>query len=494
MSGAKLLLSVVILVSAAALDAAAAHCGPPTGKDQSGPNTYAIIGLANPTPFTISDRGATSYSTNGTSTTTAVGYARLQPDAGSTTPAGYLVFSFKQNGVLISEATVPAARPVQSGRIYAEVAGSVNTGLAVVNPNTTPANVSFYFTDSNGQNFGQGSFTLDPGTQIARFLNEAPFMGAGTIRGTLTFSSSVPVGVIAIRGLTNERGEFLITTLPVADVNVAPTAGFLFPHYADGGGWTTQVVLVNTTDSTISGSVEFLGTGGTTSPYSIAARSSQRVVTSGAGSVTQTGAVRITPAAGTAAPSGLSIFSFRSGGVTVTEAGVPVLRASQSFRMYEIECGDHPGELQTGIAIANPSTTSTATVTLEMTDLNGAAAGRTSTLTIPPGGHVSTFTTQLAGFESLGWPFHGVLRISTTSSSGVSVVGIRGHNNSRGDFLVTTSTPSDESTATSTSEAIFPDLADGGGYSTEFILFSGSSGQSSRGTLRFFTQSGAQLN
>jgi len=66
--------------------------------------------------------------------------------------------------------------------------------------------------------------------------------------------------VIAIRGLTNERGEFLITTLPVADVNVAPTAGFLFPHYADGGGWTTQVVLVNTTDSTISGSVEFLGT------------------------------------------------------------------------------------------------------------------------------------------------------------------------------------------------------------------------------------------
>ncbi|HYR83036.1 MAG TPA: hypothetical protein VE422_03045 [Terriglobia bacterium] len=494
MSRAKLLLSVVILVSAAALDAAA-ECRPQiAGKAQSGPNMYAIIGLANPTPFTISDRGAKSFTTFGTAATTSVGYARLQADAGSTTPAGYLVFSVNQNGVLISEATVPATRPVQSGRIYAEVAGSVNTGLAIVNPSTSPAAVSFYFTDSNGQNFGQGSFTLNPNTQIARFLNESPFMGAGTIRGTLTFTSSVPVGVIAIRGLTNERGEFLITTLPVADVTVAPTAGFLFPHYADGGGWTTQVVLVNTTDSTITGSVDFLGTGGSTSSYSIAPRSSQRVVTSGAGSVIQAGAVRVTPAAGNAAPSGLSIFSFKSNGVTVTEAGVPVLRASQSFRMYEIECGDHPGELQTGIAIANPSTTNAATVTLDMSDLNGVSTGKTSTLTIPPSGHFSAFMTQLPGFESLGWPFHGVLRISTTSSSGVSVVGIRGHVNTRQDFLVTTSTPSDESVAGSTSETIFADLADGGGYSTEFILFSGSNGQSSSGTLRFFTQSGAPLN
>jgi hypothetical protein len=396
--------------------------------------------------------------------------------------------------VLISEATVPASRPVQSGRIYAEVAGPVNTGLAIVNPNATPATVSFYFTDSNGQNFGQGSFTLDPNTQIARFLSEAPFAGSGSIRGTLTFSSSVPVGVVAIRGFTNERGEFLITTLPVADVNNSTTAGFLFPHYADGGGWTTQVVLVNTTDSTVSGSVQFLGTGGAMSAYSIAPRSSQRIVTSGSGSTAVAGAVRVTPDANNPAPSGLSIFSYKKGGVTVSEAGVPVLRAAQSFRMYEIECGSYPGQLQTGIAIANPSTTSAATVTLELSELSGASAGKTSTLTIPPSGHISGFMTQFPGFESIEWPFHGVVRISTTSPTGVTVVGIRGRYNSRQDFLVTTSTPSDESVAASSSEAIFADLVDGGGYSTEFILFSGSAGQSSSGTLRFFTQSGASLN
>jgi hypothetical protein len=41
--------------------------------------------------------------------------------------------------------------------------------------------------------------------------------------------------------------------------------------------------------------------------------------------------------------------------------------------------------------------------------------------------------------------------------------------------------------------ALSPQLVDGGGYTTEFILFSGSAGQTFSGTLQFFTQSGAAL-
>jgi len=51
----------------------------------------------------------------------------------------------------------------------------VNTGLAMVNPNGQPATINFYFTDTSGNNFGQGSFTIPARGQIARFLNEAPF-------------------------------------------------------------------------------------------------------------------------------------------------------------------------------------------------------------------------------------------------------------------------------------------------------------------------------
>src|SRR5207253_6123326 len=184
------------------------------------------------------------------------------------------------------------------------------------------AAVSFYFTDTNGQNFGNGSLTLPPNSQIARFLTESPF-GVSAVNGTMTFSSDVSVGVIALRGFTNERGEFLITTLPVADLSIpASTDIVFFPHYASGGGWTTQVVLVNPTDSAISGNLQLLGSLGTASAYSIAPRSMQRIVAASGGAAIATGAIRVTPDAGTTSPSGLSIFSFVNGGVTVSEAGV----------------------------------------------------------------------------------------------------------------------------------------------------------------------------
>jgi len=45
-----------------------------------------------------------------------------------------------------------------------------------------------------------------------------------------------------------------------------------------------------------------------------------------------------------------------------------------------------------------------------------------------------------------------------------------------------------------TSEMDFPHLVDGGGYTTQFILFSGASGQATTGTLGFFDESGQPLN
>src|SRR5437867_2490263 len=165
---AKLLVLLSVFACAVELDAAG-PC-PVPGKLESAASVFAVTGLNNPTSFSIANRGAAVFDTNGSGSGLAVGYARVQANAGSTVPSGYLIFSLHQNGVLVSEATVPASRAISSGRVYAAVDGPVNTGLAIVNPNGTPANVSFYFTDSNGQNFGNGSFTLQPNSQIAHFL------------------------------------------------------------------------------------------------------------------------------------------------------------------------------------------------------------------------------------------------------------------------------------------------------------------------------------
>src|SRR3989442_3360626 len=152
-----------------------------------------------------------------------------------------VLFGFRPNGVLVSEASVPATPLVQSGRVYAEVGSTARTGIAIANPNDSTATISFYFTDTSGTNFGSGVTTIAAKQQIAAFLNEAPFNGTANAR-SFTFTSSVPVGAISLRGFVNERSDFLMTTLPVAPVTSTSNSILVLPQYASGGGWTTQIL------------------------------------------------------------------------------------------------------------------------------------------------------------------------------------------------------------------------------------------------------------
>src|SRR5262249_31073400 len=134
-------------------------------------------------------------------------------------------------------------------------------GIAIANPNNAPASVSFFFTDASGNQSGPaGSLTVPANGQIAQFLDQPPLKvySTPTFQGTFSFTSTLPVGVVALRGFTNERGEFLMSTLPVVDTTAAVKTGILvIPHFADGGGWSTQIFLVNPTDSLMTGSMNF---------------------------------------------------------------------------------------------------------------------------------------------------------------------------------------------------------------------------------------------
>src|SRR5262249_19195794 len=158
----------------------------------AGSNRIRKVTFAQQTSFSVRDRGGLSLRSAGTLSRTAVGYASIQPSRGGATPAGLTIFGFRQNNVLITEAGVPTSPLIQSGRIYAEVNSSIKTGLAIANPNSQPATVSFFFTDSNG-NFGNGTTTISANGQIAKFLNEPPFNGPSSWTGTFTFSSSAPI-------------------------------------------------------------------------------------------------------------------------------------------------------------------------------------------------------------------------------------------------------------------------------------------------------------
>ena len=157
------------------------------------------------------------------------------------------------------------------------------------------------------------------------------------------------------------------------------------------------------------------------------------------------------------------------------------------------EASQDSSEIQTGIAIANTAA-SAVDVTLELNTLTGKSIGLTGMLSVPGNGQVQMFLNQIPGFENLPAPFQGVLRISTTASRGVSVVGLRSRYNERNEFLITTTSPVNESSTPISTDLLFPHLADGGGFTTQFVLFSGSSAQTASGTLQFFTQGGQTLN
>ena len=230
---------------------------------------------------------------------------------------------------------------------------------------------------------------------------------------------------------------------------------------------------------------------GLDSTYSIPVRSSKRFQTSNPATLSQ-GSVRVVRDSGSSSASGLVIFSFASGSLTSTEAGVPASPASAAFRIYADVQGvpGAIGSIRSGVAISNTSTVAT-TANFELTTLAGVSTGLTASAIVPGSGHIAKFVDEL--FPTLAAPFQGVLRV-TTGSTPVAVVGLRLRINERGEFLITTTAPSDEGGATTTAEQLFPHIVDGGGWSTQFILFSGIAGQSSSGSLRLLSLTGTPLD
>jgi hypothetical protein len=219
--------------------------------------------------------------------------------------------------------------------------------------------------------------------------------------------------------------------------------------------------------------------------YTVAANGVTKFVITGATGLL-VGSVHISPSSGSTAPTPLVIFSYKPAGITVSEASVPVTMGS-AFRLFaELS---PPSFINAGIAIANTMETP-GVVTLSVSRLDGSPLA-TADLPIPASGQIVAFLDDL--IPSLrGQSVQGVLRI--TSPLTISVVGIRSHYNERGDFLMATTPPTLETALPSSTERFFPQIANGGGFTTQVILFSGTAGQAADGDVTFTSGVGIPFN
>jgi hypothetical protein len=481
---------------------------PGSGTNGQIADTYTITYTTNcstpnnPSPIspskltTLNAGGATTCRTAGESESVQTGYAILTKESG-TTPYGTAVFTFKQNDVTIAEAGVPTSPPTTSARIFIDYRSAVdampghgdagtidiNTGFAVINYGTSTARVIYTLRNTNGTAIATGQGTIAAGNHFAKFINQLDEVATGFVLpsnlqfASLDIVSDQPLSAIALRMTTNQRGEPLYTTIPVADMNRPLTnTPIYFPQLADGGGWATSLILLNTSDSTENGVLEILNSNGlpfvvhqvggaaaSSFQYSIPPGGAYHFQTDGSSEGQQVGWVRLTPNDMNSTPVGSGVFSFNPADVMITESGIPSAPATIQARIYIDLTESH----NTGLAIANLGAASDVSIRAFQADGVTPAGESLGPLQLADYGHDAKFANQL--ISGLPENFTGVLDIR--SPTPFAAVTVRSLLNERDDFLVTTF-PVADCTQPSPSPIVFPQIVDGGGYITQFILLS----------------------
>ncbi|MBZ5535859.1 MAG: VCBS repeat-containing protein [Acidobacteriia bacterium] len=468
------------------------------------------------------DGGAQSVFTREGAGFVQAGYVTVDVGSGSGLLVGTAVFSLEQNGHVVTEAGVPVSPPTTAARIFIDYRTSVpsksdhpdaasisiDTGFALVNPGGNAANVSFTLRDAAGQLLASGHSVLAAGTHLSKFIDQlhdvAPdFQLAAdfptvTKFGSLEIGSDQPLSIVALRLTTNQRGETLITTTPIADLTkTASETELFFAHVVDGGGYQSTVVLLNTSGLDETGNIQLfaddgaprvvrpvIGNSGSSFAYTIKPGGIFVLQTDGSPPTVNSGWIRVTANQGSQVPVGAGIFGLTQGGILVTESGIPSALPTNHARIYIDKSNGH----DTGLAIAFPQSGADP-IALSAFHLDGRTpAGKgLAFLNLNANGHAAMFVGEL--ISDLPDDFKGVLDMSAPAS--FVALTMRSLNTARGDFLLTTFPVADLARPVPF-PIIFPQIADGGGYQTQFIFLNIGT-EASVAALSFFGDDGSPL-
>jgi hypothetical protein len=198
--------------------------------------------------------------------TIQVGYAIVTPSSPNAT--GFTAFE----DLIMKQATdtldVDILPPVLTTTISLPVdvstQSSENTGVALVNPNNGFVVVIMTLLRSDGTILGTTTFSIAPHQQISRLITEFFTPGGILIQtsipaefsGTLSVVSASPISILGLKvtgpnfstvPLVNVSQ--LTFPLPLISLGVGGLGAALFPQFLMGGGWTTEIMVLNTSPS-----------------------------------------------------------------------------------------------------------------------------------------------------------------------------------------------------------------------------------------------------
>ena len=476
------------------------------GSSGTGNGTVSFSVLANPStnsrtgmltiaeqPFTVTQEDS--------STLLQVGYAVLTQTAIGRIPIGTALFSATNaQGILVWEAGLAAVDPLSSGRIFVDQQGGSLTALALVNPSPQSVIVTLILRDAAGNEVNRQDQAFTGGQHQALFVNQL-FSGLENFTGSLSFQTSASeekLAAVTLRQSTNLNQEAIFSTLPMVDLTAAATTeSIIFPQVGAGVGLSTQIVLINPSEGSVSGQIQLFGddgnalqleldgAAGSTFPYQIEGNGTFQGELRST-SAPQVGYAMVTLEEGEQTPSGTAIFQIKSGEALISEAGMAVVTPTTSARIFVDNMGT-----QTGVALANPGNPAT-TVSFTLLNLNGSSL-QTTTRDLAAGGHLAIFTDQL--FSEAGEGFTGLMEI--TSSVPIAPVTLKLTTNERGQSILTTLPLVDLTQALIAESLIFPQIGLGnfgaGAFATRLILINQETSSEAIGNLELFQSDGSAL-
>ncbi|HYK91932.1 MAG TPA: DUF5060 domain-containing protein [Acidobacteriota bacterium] len=416
-------------------------------------------------------------------------YSFLRSTPGFSDGLGGAVLTISDGQSAASELTVPALGLSANFWTIAEISAPSHTGLALVNPASVSTNVLLILYRDNGEQAATHALALAPGEHVAKFLVEPDWFGQtlAPFRGTLAVRSDQPICALALRGTHNAQGQFIMTSIP-AGSDEFPQSAEVLPQVADGGGYQTELLMLNSSDAPLTGRLTFRKSDGSAwllaiqgTPvselrYNIPVHGMIRWTTGAAGSDVAVGYCLLAPDPGQAPPAGGAVIRYLPGGALRSETGLPFLPLSTSAGSYW-ETGP---DLDTGIALVN-SVAQDQQVRLRLFLRDGGEQIRETQVTLTSGGHLARFVSEL--FPGLPSGSRGYLSVGADSPCGF--LPLRMKTTPQGVLFSSLLL----SRLTGGVDRILPQVVSGGGYRTQFIVVNPGDLTSS-GKIRYFDDRG----
>lgn len=207
----------------------------------------SFAGTQNRIDFTLNPDGVAQFTTRGEGTP-RIGHAVVSVSSGGL-PSSFAVFNVLQNSILVSQAGILSPPQTTSARMFVDLASIPRlrtSGISIVNPSAASSAVVTLRLTSSQSVTANKTVVLGPNAQIAMFVDQLfPQQVPPDFVGILDMSSTAPIAATALRMTINERGESIYSTLPVSDLTNPPTGLQYLPHVVNGGGYMTEVILIN---------------------------------------------------------------------------------------------------------------------------------------------------------------------------------------------------------------------------------------------------------